>query len=142
MPRSSQHAPSYDAAIDRDRRCAAASTVYHDRWIDLTDQEVVIRGYYFPWGTKRIPYDAIRRVQPIRLGTLRGRGRIWGTANPRVWASLDPRRPAKRSGFLIDYGRSVTPLITPDDPEAADACLRAHLADGVVVQSSTTGPIV
>jgi hypothetical protein len=118
------------------------STEYHDRWIDFTDSEVVIRGYYFPWGTKRIPYDAIRQVQRVSLGALRGRGRIWGTANPGVWASFDPRRPAKRTGFLIDNGRSVRPLITPDDPEAADACFRNHLADGVVAPSSRRGPIV
>lgn len=118
------------------------STEYHDRWIDLTDNEVVIRGYYFPWGTKRISYDAIRHVQRVSLGALRGRGRIWGTANPRVWASLDPKRPTKHTGFLIDCGRSVTPLITPDDPEAADACLRAHLADGVIADNSQGAPIV
>jgi hypothetical protein len=113
------------------------SIEYHDRWIDLTDDEVVIRAYYFPWGTKRIPYAAIRRVQRVKLGAFTGRGRIWGTANPRVWASLDPRRPSKRAGFLIDSGRSVTPLITPDDPEAVEARLRAHLPEGVV---EDTGP--
>lgn len=38
----------------------------HDRWIDCTDRELRIRGYYFPWGSKRIPYGkigAVRRVQ-------------------------------------------------------------------------------
>jgi hypothetical protein len=118
------------------------SIEYHDRWIDLTDKEMVIRGYYFPWGTKRIPYDEIRHVQPISLGILNGRGRIWGTANPSVWASLDPKRPSKRNGFLIDYGRSITPLVTPDDPQAAGACLQAHLAEGVVDETSRLGPIV
>jgi hypothetical protein len=118
------------------------SICYHDRWIDLTDNEVVIRGYYFPWGTKRIPYDTIREIQRVSLGALNGRGRIWGTANPKVWASLDPRRPSKRTGFLIDYGRSITPLMTPDDPQAVDECLRARLPDGVVAEKSRRGPIV
>lgn len=50
----------------------------------------------------------------------------------RVWASLDPRRPTKTTGFLIDCGRSVASLITPDDPDAAEATLREHLAPGVL----------
>ena len=30
--------------------------MYRDRWIECTPDEIRIRGYYFPWGTKRIPY--------------------------------------------------------------------------------------
>ena len=41
------------------------SPEYRDRWIRCTDKHVAIRGYYFPWGTKRIPYDTIRGV-PLR----------------------------------------------------------------------------
>ncbi len=29
---------------------------YRDRWIECTPEDIRIRGYYFPWGTKRIPY--------------------------------------------------------------------------------------
>ena len=118
------------------------STTYSDRWIDLTDDEIVIRGYYIPWGTKRIPYDRIRHVTRVSLGALTGRARIWGTANPGVWASLDPGRPRKRAGFLIDRGANVTPLITPDDPEAAERALRAHLPEGTMSAGSRRAPIV
>ncbi len=115
---------------------------YSDPWIHLDENELVIRAYYFPWGTKRIPYEKIRHVTRVSLGLINGRARIWGSANPGVWTSLDPRRPTKRSGFLIDYGRSITPLITPDDPEAAEAALRAHLPDGILSKGSRRAPIV
>lgn len=118
------------------------ATTYSDRWITLDDRELTIRGYYLPWGAKRIPYDRIRHVTRVRLGALNGRARIWGTANPRVWASFDPLRPTKRTGFLIDNGGSITPLITPDDPEAAEAALRAHLRSGVLSEGSRRAPIV
>lgn len=118
------------------------ATTYSDRWIGLDDRQLTIRGYYIPWGTKRIPYEQIRHVTRVRLGALNGRARIWGTANPGVWASLDPRRPVKRTGFLIDSGGSITSLITPDDPRAAEAALRAHLPDGVLSEGSRRAPIV
>ena len=118
------------------------STRYSDRWIDLNDSEIVIRGYYFPWGTKRVPYQKIRHITRVNLGVLNGRARIWGTANPGIWASLDPRRPTKRTGFLIDHGRGITPLITPEDPNAAESALRAHLAQGTLTNGSRRSPIV
>ena len=99
---------------------------YRDRWIEATPEALEIHGYYFPWGTKRIPWPAIRSMRRVQLSALRGRGRIWGTANPRYWASLDPKRPAKQVGFILDLGRFVHPFITPDDPEALEAAVREH----------------
>ncbi len=119
------------------------TATYTDRWIELNENELTIRGYYFPWGpAKRIPYEKIRHVTRVTLGAINGRARIWGTANPGVWTNLDPRRPTKHTGFLIDYGRGITPLLTPDDPEAAERSLRAHLADGIISEGSRRAPIV
>lgn len=100
--------------------------LYQDKWITCTGDVLSIRGYYFPWGTKRIPYQSIRSVAPVDLATFRGRARIWGTANPRHWAGLDPSRPRKRRGLVLDLGRRVRPLITPDDPDAVQACINSH----------------
>lgn len=100
--------------------------MYQDQWIECTPEEIRIRGYYFPWGTKRIPYQSIRGYRRVDLGVTRGRGRIWGTANPRYWASLDPGRPAKRQALVLDLGHFVRPVITPDDTGAVEAVIRAQ----------------
>jgi hypothetical protein len=100
------------------------SELYRDRWISCTESEIVIRAYYFPWGSKRIAYTAIRAVRRIELGKLSGRGRIWGTSNPRYWASLDPRRPRKKAGFVLEVDGPIRPLLTPDDPDAFIAVVR------------------
>ena len=71
---------------------------YRDRWIECTPEGIQIRAYYFPWGTKHIPYGSIRSMRRVELGALRGRGRFWGTANPATgpaWTRGD--RPS-RSG--------------------------------------------
>ncbi len=100
--------------------------LYRDRWIECTPEGVQIRGYYFPWGTKHIPYGSIRSMRRVELGTLRGRGRIWGTGNPRYWAGLDPQRPSKHAGLILNLGRFVAPFITPEDPDAVEAVIREH----------------
>jgi len=99
---------------------------YRDRWIECTAEGIRIRGYYFPWGTKHIPYQAIRSVRRVTMSGLTGRGRIWGTANPRYWASLDPGRLRKSTGLILELGRRVRPFITPDDPDAVEAAIREH----------------
>lgn len=107
--------------------------VYRDRWIACTPDALHIRGYYVPWGTKTIPYGAIRAVRRVPVTLLTGGGRIWGTANPRYWASLDPGRPRKTSGLVLDLGHFVRPFITPDDTEAVERIIRARAglaADG------------
>ncbi len=105
-------------------------TDYQDRWIGCTPEGIRIRGYYFPWGTKHISYGSIRSLRRVDLGVFRGRGRVWGTSNPRYWASLDPARPRKKVGFILDVGRAVRPFITPDDPAAFETTVREHTGLG------------
>jgi hypothetical protein len=98
---------------------------YADPRIEMTAEELRIRHYYLPFGGKRIPLGEIRSVGRVEIGPLRGRLRIWGTANPRYWASFDPSRPRKTTGFVLDLGGRVQPFITPDDPAAFEAAFRA-----------------
>ena len=104
--------------------------LYRDNRITCTEDAIVVRWYY-PWGTKRIPYSAIKAARMVTLSPLRGRGRIWGTANPQYWANLDPKRPAKRAAIIIDTGDAVQPYLTPDDVDAVAAIVknRAGLDD-------------
>jgi hypothetical protein len=99
---------------------------YHDRWIECTHREIQVHGYYFPWGTKQIPYASIRALDRFTLTALRGKARIWGSGDFRHWANLDPQRPSKSVGFLVDVGRRVIPVLTPDDPDAFEKIVRAH----------------
>jgi hypothetical protein len=100
---------------------------YQDRWIECTDRAIVVRGYYFPWGTKRIDYAAIESLDRFTMTALRGKGRIWGSGDLRHWANLDPGRPRKSIGFFVNLGRRVIPFLTPDDPEVFERVVRAHM---------------
>jgi hypothetical protein len=98
--------------------------IYEDAWIRCEADRLVIRGYYFPLGTpKVIAYRAIRSVTPVELGPLTGSWRIWGTSSPSLWWHLDWSRPRKRIALVLDVGRPVRPVITPDDPEQVAAII-------------------
>jgi len=102
------------------------ASAYKDRFIECTDEALSIRFYYFPAGTKRIPYGNIRAVHRFDMTALRGKGRIWGSGTLRYWASLDPGRPKKSVGITLDIGKFVRPFITPDDPDAVLAIMKQH----------------
>lgn len=81
-------------------------------------------------------------MRRVDLGLLTGRGRIWGTANPRYWASLDPNRPRKAVGLILDLGGFVRPFITPDDPAAVEAAIRAHAELPPADANGGAGPVI
>jgi hypothetical protein len=99
---------------------------YDDGTISCAADGLRIRRYYMPFGSKRIPCSAIRAVERVPIGALTGRGRIWGTAHPGHWANLDPRRPRKKVGFVIDAGAHIKPFLTPSDPAAFEAAIAAR----------------
>ena len=111
--------------------------LYQDRRIWCTDNAVLIRGYYFPWGTKRVGYQDIREVRRVPVKKFFGRGRIWGSTTLRYWANLDPGRPGKKEALILDTGRSILPFITPDDPAAVASVISQHSAARI-----TRGPAV
>jgi hypothetical protein len=103
------------------------TNAYDDGTIVCGPDELEIHSYYFPFGTKRVPYTSIRGVQRIQIeGPMSGKWRIWGTGNPRYWANLDIRRPKKKAGFVVDLGRKVSPIVTPDDPDDFESVLRGR----------------
>lgn len=88
-----------------------------------------------------------READPVRRdprGRARARdarswkGRIWGTANPRFWAHLDPGRRHKPWALVLDVGARVRPVVTPDDADAVLSVLRQR-AHGAEIRGGTGG---
>ncbi len=100
---------------------------YDDGRIACTDSALVI-GFYYLWGgSKRIPYARIQSVERRRMmGALSGKGRIWGSGDFKHWFNLDAKRPHKDWALVIDDGKRILPVITPDDVDKVVAVLREH----------------
>jgi len=118
------------------------SESYRDSKIECTPTTLRIHWYYFPFGTKDIPYSSLKDVRRVVISALRGKLRIWGTGNLRYWLNLDARRPAKEFGFILDNGKAVKPFVTPDDPDAFESVVRERAGLGPSSDGSTRGPLV
>ena len=111
-------------------------TGYDDGKVACTGSELVIRHYYFPIGAKRIPYSAICEVRRVPLDLL-GKWRIHGSGDFVHWFNFDLHRPRKDVALVVELGRRVTPVVTPDDPGQV---MDALTASGVNVTSGPGGP--
>jgi hypothetical protein len=96
---------------------------YREKGIICGDHTLEIRHYYL-WGSKKVPYSSITSVQRVTLSALKGKARIWGTANMEYWANLDTNRMSKKEGLVIDMGKRVKAFVTPDDVDRVEALIR------------------
>jgi hypothetical protein len=115
---------------------------YDDGIIRCDAVGVEIRRYYFPSGTKRVKYGEIKGLARLEMSALRGKLRIWGTGNFKIWANLDTKRPHKKVAFIIDNGKSVKPFVTPDDPDAFEAVVRERAGLGPSTGESAPSPFI
>ncbi len=92
---------------------------------------------------KSVPYTQIKGLQRIEIkGLLSGKWRVWGTGNPRYWANLDTKRPKKKVGFVVDVGRKVSPIVTPDKADAFESVVRDRANLGAGNARQMTGPFI
>lgn len=105
------------------------TVLYNDGLVELDQEGVTIRRFYFPWaGSKRIQYTDIQDVQCRSMGVWTGKGRLWGSGDLRHWAPLDLRRPKKDTAIILDLGKFVRPVFSPDDPARVMTLVRQYVS--------------
>jgi hypothetical protein len=91
------------------------SIFYEDNYIVCDNDAITIHCYYFPMGSKRIPYPKIRKFKEEKMDFWTGGGRIWGMGLSPYWFHLDPMRPFKNKCIVIDDGELIKSVITPKE---------------------------
>jgi hypothetical protein len=100
---------------------------YDDGHIICHEDVLEIRFYYLNGRSKRIPYAAIRG---LTRRPARGGHRVWGTGDFRHWFNLDWNRRYKKVVLILDIGKHIRPVITPDDPNKVAAIIESRRAGG------------
>ena len=99
---------------------------YKDKFIDLSNEELKINYYYFPFlQTKTIPLSKINNINFIELNFLNGKFRVFGLDLKCIYYHFDIKRPIKKYAITLkEEGNWLTIGITPDDPEKCFKCLK------------------
>lgn len=105
-------------------------TDYVDNVVTLDDSGVTIENHLLPGRPRRIAYDDIVAVDAIELGFATGRHRLVGMGpfRPRHFFHWDRKRSQKSRGVVLDLGRWLRVVITPDDPDTVLDLLRRRIA--------------
>ena len=76
--------------------------LYSDRLVSLTDDALVLKRYYFPYGSRRVELDRVTRVRILRPSLMNGKWRLWGTGTFKIWFPLDLHRPERERVFVME----------------------------------------
>lgn len=103
-------------------------TLYDDGLVQLDDNGITLRRYYFPLATsKHIRYQDIRGVEARPMNWLTGKGRLWGTGTFRYWLPLDTKRPSKNTLVVLDVGGKLKPAFSPDDADQVVSLIQQRI---------------
>ncbi len=76
--------------------------LYEDSLIIITDDSITLKNYYFPsLKEKKIPFEAIERIETRKPTIWTGKWRIHGTGNFKTWFPLDSSRYKRDMIFFI-----------------------------------------
>ena len=101
--------------------------LYEDERIICSEHELIIKQFYFPLENhKKIPYSTIHSIKIQNISFWSGLSQIWGEASSMLrgntgsksyWSAFDFKRLFKPRAIVIDDGKLVKSVITPDDVE-------------------------
>jgi hypothetical protein len=78
------------------------AVLYTDTLVELTDEELILNHYYYPWGgSKRIRLDEIEAIIEKKPALFNGKWRIWGTGSFRIWFARDNHRPTRDAIYYV-----------------------------------------
>ena len=99
-------------------------TIYADRLVEITDEGICFRLYYFPFGSKTVPFSDIECIRASKATLATGKRRIWGTGDFVTWFPCDVRRPSRDTifhvmlkgqenwiGFTVEDSKTVTEIL-------------------------------
>ncbi len=75
--------------------------LYADKLVEITENSILFRHYYFPFGSKRINLDDVASVKTLEPTLRNGKWRIHGTGDFRTWFPMDAKRRSRDLIFVI-----------------------------------------
>jgi hypothetical protein len=111
-------------------------SVYADKLVEITDGEIPLRYYYFPFGSKRVKFSEIDHVVAKEPTLLNGKWRIWGTGDFRTWFPFDASRPSRDKIFVVSFANKRQRIgFTVEDSNRVQEILRNK---GLIVEEPKT----
>ena len=83
-----------------------SEVIYSDKLVEITEDGIVFRNYYFPFGTGRVPWTEVGGATWEEPKWSNGKWRVQGTGDFRTWFPRDWKRPVRDRIFFIGFPTS------------------------------------
>lgn len=101
------------------------TVLYSDGLIELTQDTLVLHGYYFPFGSKRVGLASIEKVVLEKPTLWTGKYRFHGTGDFTTWFAADWGRNRRDMLFILHPGRGWWRMgFSVKDSKAVERLLR------------------
>ena len=114
----------------------AADVIYSDRLVEITKGSILFRNYYFPFGSKRVPFSDVDNIVAKETTWRNGKWRIHGTVDFLTWFPRDWKRPSRDRIFFVSFPNKRRRIgFTVEDSEtvakilADEGLLQIHTKD-------------
>ncbi len=74
--------------------------VYSDKLVEISDESILVRGYYYPFGDKRLDLKDIESIIVQKPTLMNGKYRYYGSGDFRTWFPPD-NRTSRDKIFII-----------------------------------------
>ena len=74
---------------------------YKDSLIEISEDTIIFKNYYFPIGSKRIKLSQVEYIEEKQPTLSNGKWRLHGTGDFRTWFPADYGRPRRDKIFLM-----------------------------------------
>ncbi len=99
--------------------------LYQDNLIEITDDSIILKHYYFPFISKKILFADIKSIEAREPTLMNGAWRLWGTGTLTAWFPIDFLRPTRDKIFFITYKtQSIKSGFTVEDSNRVKKILR------------------
>ena len=111
----------------------APDVTYTDDLVEISDDALVLKRYYFPFGTRRLEFSEIERIAAEAPTMANGRWRLWGSNRVPTWTGparlrwfpLDWRRPSRDRIFLVTLANHAASIgFTVENSQRVESILR------------------
>ncbi len=96
----------------------SAKKLYSDKPVEIYDDFVLIRNYYWPFGNKQVRFQDIESVLVVEPTLKTGKYRYYGSGDFRTWFPPDNRSRRDRIFVITIRGRWWRVGLTVEDSQA------------------------
>ena len=93
---------------------------YADALVEIDEDSILFRNYYYPFGSKRFPVSNIKEIIYYQPKWWSGKWRIYGSGDLKTWCPCDWGRPSRDMMFILFPARGWWRVgFTVEDSEKA-----------------------